>query len=136
MAYQVEQMNCHGRANGRSNRIWTSNVQRRQDHQDSFKRGRPNTFTQVSRRRRLDREVFKSGKNEWNSEVITLFVDNLPNEMCWEWLPQIFKFEGEVIDVYVSHKRRRKVRSSFGFVMFKYKQEAKEAIEHLDGMVI
>ena len=38
--------------------------------------------------------------------------------------------------MFVSHKRRRKVRSSFGFVMFKYKQEAEEAIEHLDGMVI
>ena len=66
-------------------------------------------------------EDFRRGKNEWYSEVVTLFVDNLPNEMCWEWLFQIFKFEGEMVDLYVSHKRRRKVRNLFGFVRFKYR---------------
>ena len=46
---------------------------------------------------------------------------------------QIFRGEGEVTDVYVSHKRRRFGCSKFGFVRFKKLEEATNAINNLNG---
>ena len=76
------------------------------------------------------------GPRKWISGLVTLFVDNLPKEMCKEWLTHIFKFEGEVADACVSHKRRRFARDSFGFIRFKFKKEALRAMNHLDDLVI
>ena len=82
----------------------------------------------VERRRRIS--------GEWNREVVTLFMDNFPEEMCWEWLLQIFRIEGRIVDVYVSHKKRKKDKSAFGFVRFRVKKEALRAMKKLDGLVI
>ena len=49
---------------------------------------------------------------------------------------QIFRGEGEVSDVYVSHKRRRFNNSKFGFVRFKKLEEATNAINKLNGLWI
>ena len=56
--------------------------------------------------------------------------------MTWDWLYQLFKFEGQVVDVYVSHKMRKNTDSCFGFVRFKRKEEAIRALEKLDGTKI
>ena len=64
---------------------------------------------------------------------VSLFVDGLPWEMSWDWLMQIFSGEGEIIDVFVSKKRRRFSGSCFGFVQFKKVEEAMSAIRNLDG---
>ena len=69
-------------------------------------------------------------------EAFSLFIDGLPWEMNWSWLLQIFIGEGEVSDVYVSHKRRRFNNSKFGFVRFKKLEEATNAINKLNGLWI
>ena len=69
-------------------------------------------------------------------EAVTLFIDGLPMEMTWDWLLQIFKGEGEIIDVYVSQKRRRNNDCQFGFVRFKKLDEARKAIKNLNGVKI
>ena len=66
----------------------------------------------------------------------SLFIDDLPKEMTWDWLLQIFRGEGKVIDVFVSHKRRRKNDCRFGFVRFRKLEEAKNAIRNLDGIKV
>ena len=68
-------------------------------------------------------------------EAFSLFIDGLPWEMNWSWLLQIFIGEGEVSDVYVSHKRRRFNNSKFGFVRFKKLEEATNAVNNLNGRV-
>ena len=69
---------------------------------------------------------------EWN-EAFSLFIDGLPVEMTRDWLLQIFRGEGEVIDVYVSQKRRHNNNCRFGFVRFKKLKDARNAIRNLNG---
>ena len=69
-------------------------------------------------------------------EVYSLFIDELPMEMTWDWLLQIFRGEGEISDVYVSHKQRRMNDCRFGFVRFKKLEAAQNAIRNLDGIKI
>ena len=57
-------------------------------------------------------------------------------EMSWDWLLQIFRGVGEVVDVYVSHKRRIRNGCKFSFVRFKKIKEAKNAIRDLDGVKV
>ena len=66
----------------------------------------------------------------------SLFVNGLPWEMTWRWLQQIFKGEGEVIDIYVSRKARWFNICKFGFVRFKMLDEAMKAVRNLDGVMI
>lgn len=68
--------------------------------------------------------------------VVSLFIDGLPKDMTREWLLQIFKKEGEILDVYVSPKRRHNNVCWFGFVRFKRVEEARSAIRNLNGTVI
>ena len=70
------------------------------------------------------------------TEAYSLFIDELPMEMTLDWLLQIFRGEGKIIEVYVSHKRRSKNDCRFGFVRFKKLEEAKKAIRNLDGVKI
>ena len=48
----------------------------------------------------------------------TVFVDNLPKDMSKGWLWQIFQFEGEVVDIFMSWKKRKSSTSPFAFVRF------------------
>ena len=41
---------------------------------------------------------------EVSNDPISLFIDDLPLDMAWVWLLQIFRGEGEVVDGFVSHK--------------------------------
>ena len=78
----------------------------------------------IETRRRFEdqRRKGKSINVKWDN-LVMLFVDDLSREMTWDWLYQIFKFEGQVINVYVSHKMRH-TDSHFGFVRFNKKEEA------------
>ena len=71
------------------------------------------------------------GREDW-----TLFIDGLPMQMTWDWLLQNFRGEGEVIDVFVSQKRRRNNEWRFGFVHFKKLEDARNAIRNLNGVMI
>ena len=66
-------------------------------------------------------------------EAFSLFVDGLPLEMSWDWLLQVFRGIGEICDVFVSHKIRRNKECRFGFVRFKYLEDARKAIRNLNG---
>ena len=66
----------------------------------------------------------------------TLFIDDLPWEMSWVWLKQLFRGEGEVIDVFISQKRRRYSNGKFGFIRFKELEEVLNAVRNLDGAKI
>ena len=70
------------------------------------------------------------------NEDVSLFIDGLPWEMNWSWLMQIFREEGELSNVYVSHKRRHFNNSKFGFVRFKKLEEATNAINKLNCLWI
>ena len=69
-------------------------------------------------------------------EDVSLFIDGLPREMTWDWLEQIFRGEGEISNVFISHKRRSKSDDRFGFVRFKRLEEAERAIRNLNGIKI
>ena len=56
--------------------------------------------------------------------------------MNWSWLRQIFRGEGKVSDVYVSHKNRRFYNCKFGFVRYKTIEEATRAVNNLNGLWI
>ena len=66
-------------------------------------------------------------------DAFSLFVDGLPLEMSWDWLLQVFRGIGEICDVFVSHKIRRNKECRFGFVRFKYLEDARKAIRNLNG---
>lgn len=60
-------------------------------------------------------------------EIFTLFVDNLPPSMSCVWLKKIFRNDGEVVDVYVSKKKRVNKKGCFGFVHFSKKEDEEVA---------
>lgn len=65
----------------------------------------------------------------------TVFVDGLPKNMNSNWLGNIFKSIGEIVDVYISFKKRKFSDSTFGFVRFRRERDAIRAISSFDGMV-
>ncbi|KAG5547375.1 hypothetical protein RHGRI_013160 [Rhododendron griersonianum] len=68
--------------------------------------------------------------------LFTVYVDNLPKSMDVGWLRQLFTPFGRVEDVYMPSKRSSSFNTKFGFVRFKRREEAINAIEDLDGVVI
>ncbi|CAO2840861.1 unnamed protein product [Amaranthus hypochondriacus] len=68
-----------------------------------------------------------------NPAITTLFVDGLPQGISSEWLWDMFSQYGRVVDVYVSRKRRTTTVAPFGFVRFKVRKSAVEAMENLNG---
>ena len=60
----------------------------------------------------------------------TLFVDNLPKAMTAEWLRQIFKHHGNLVDVFLSRKVRKMTSNVFGFVRYECREEALRVIEN------
>ena len=92
--------------------------------------GRRSETTRFGERRKQREGIF----NDRN--VVTIFIDNLPEDMTRDWLLQLFKFEGTVVDVYLSHRRRKRYRTPFGFVRYRWKAEAVRAMEKLNGVVV
>ncbi|KAH7847538.1 hypothetical protein Vadar_027312 [Vaccinium darrowii] len=68
--------------------------------------------------------------------LFTIFVDNLPKSMDVGWLRQLFRPYGCVEDVYMPCKRSSSFNTKFGFIRFKRREEAMNAIEDLDGFMI
>ncbi|KAH7833188.1 hypothetical protein Vadar_003897 [Vaccinium darrowii] len=68
--------------------------------------------------------------------VVSVFLDNLTEDMDAEWLGQIFSKFGHVIDVFLPKKRSKSFNSKFGFVRYCSKIEAEEAIFALNGISI
>ena len=66
----------------------------------------------------------------------TVFVDNIPLSMTKSWLWQLFNYEGKVVDVFISHKKRKTSDTPFAFVRFAYLKDAQNAIRNLNGMEI
>ena len=82
---------------------------------------------------------FHVGRLVWRrSEKVslTMFVDNLPSSMTKSWLWQIFQYDGRVVDIFMSWKRRRNRQSPFVFVRFSKLTEARVAIKNLHGTEI
>ena len=67
---------------------------------------------------------------------LSLFVDNLPQAMTREWLKQIFKCYANLLNVFLSHKIRKKDNNLFGFVKFGSRMETKKVAEKLNRVTI
>ncbi|KAI8524290.1 hypothetical protein RHMOL_Rhmol13G0138900 [Rhododendron molle] len=68
--------------------------------------------------------------------LFTVYVDNLPKSMDVGRLRQLFTPFGRVEDVYMPSKRSSSFNTKFGIIRFKRREEAINAIEDLDGVVI
>ncbi|KAL7230469.1 hypothetical protein ACSBR2_008864 [Camellia fascicularis] len=68
------------------------------------------------------------------TEVITIFVDNIPESMDAKGLFNLFRKFGVVKDAFIPGKRRRVLGSRFGFVQYDCEVAAEMAIEKADGL--
>ncbi|CAO2813892.1 unnamed protein product [Amaranthus hypochondriacus] len=82
------------------------------------------------------REPSPHGLGFHSRKVVSLFVDGISRKVSLQDLRRIFEQEGSVMDVYISGKKRKKEKDSFGFVRYNSTKEALKAIEKLDGFVI
>ncbi|KAK9286984.1 hypothetical protein L1049_015392 [Liquidambar formosana] len=64
---------------------------------------------------------------------VTLFVDNLPDRMENRWLRSMFKWYGDIADVFVPWKKRTGSNSRYGFVRFYNDKDAEVAIQRCNG---
>ncbi|KAK8624738.1 hypothetical protein V6N13_089625 [Hibiscus sabdariffa] len=69
------------------------------------------------------------------SQIVNLFVRNLPPALHWSGLWQIFGRHGDIIESYIARKVDR-TSKRFGFVKFKNRIEAERAIERLNGFCL
>ncbi|KAK8682954.1 hypothetical protein V6N13_039032 [Hibiscus sabdariffa] len=69
------------------------------------------------------------------SQIVNLFVRNLPPALHWSGLWQIFGRHGDIIESYIARKVDR-TGKRFGFVKFKNRIEAERAIERLNGFCL
>ncbi|CAO2840902.1 unnamed protein product [Amaranthus hypochondriacus] len=82
------------------------------------------------------REPSPHGLGDTRKNLITLFVDGISKTVTVTLLRNLFEKQGKVRDIYVSGKRRKLVKESFGFVRYSTMREAQEAINKLDGVVV
>ncbi|KAH7839352.1 hypothetical protein Vadar_003088 [Vaccinium darrowii] len=106
----------------------------RQEHAEDAGKG----WTLASRLRANTRtyslaEAYRLSKGR---NVVTIYVDNLSEDMDAAWLGQIFSKYGCVLDAFIPKKRSRGFNSKFGFVRFGSLREAEEAISSMNGMII
>ncbi|KAL4342458.1 hypothetical protein GQ457_08G019930 [Hibiscus cannabinus] len=67
--------------------------------------------------------------------IVSLFVENLPEQLHWKGLWHSFARHGDVVNVYIERKRSRRGRR-FGFVRMKNKEDAERVIERLQGFYL
>ncbi|MED6199809.1 hypothetical protein PIB30_079358, partial [Stylosanthes scabra] len=72
--------------------------------------------------------------SEGNS--LTVFVDNLPVDSTKAWLWKVFSSAGNVVDTFLSVKKRMKNPLRFAFVRYATKWEVNKAIEQLNGWIV
>ncbi|KAK8606230.1 hypothetical protein V6N13_102984 [Hibiscus sabdariffa] len=68
-------------------------------------------------------------------EVITLFVENLPENLHWKGLWFLFARHGEVANVYIARKRSRGGKR-FGFIRTKGLELAERVMNRLHGFIL
>ncbi|CAO2825319.1 unnamed protein product [Amaranthus hypochondriacus] len=61
-------------------------------------------------------------------QLISLFIEGIPHESSIVDLRKLFEQYGKVRDIYISGKKRKNTESSFGFVRYENREEAKKAI--------
>lgn len=84
-------------------------------------------------------EVWTPGAPLVSGEVegsISLFVDCIPFDLTPSWLITFFEGVGRVDDVFLSKNARNFTKDAFGFVRFRRLQDARRAIETLDGFEV
>ncbi|KAH7843379.1 hypothetical protein Vadar_015904 [Vaccinium darrowii] len=89
---------------------------------------------QIGDDRLLNRRLDGGRRMSKGRTVVTIYVDNLSEDMDVAWLGQIFSKYGCVLDAFIPKKRSRGFNSKFGFVRFGSLREAEEAISSLNGM--
>ncbi|KAL4347478.1 hypothetical protein GQ457_17G001450 [Hibiscus cannabinus] len=82
-----------------------------------------------------DRIAEKAKADNGNKEVISLFVENLPEKLHWKGLWFSFARHGDVVSVYIAKKKSRGGKR-FGFIRMKNLVEAKRVMERLDGFTL
>ncbi|XVF18378.1 hypothetical protein REPUB_Repub11eG0016200 [Reevesia pubescens] len=65
--------------------------------------------------------------------VTSMFVNNIPNQVHWRWLWNIFSNHGDVVDVFIPKKRSKSGRR-YGFVRFSNHPDALKVINRLNGV--
>ncbi|MED6179443.1 hypothetical protein PIB30_001207 [Stylosanthes scabra] len=102
------------------------------------KRGRKKRDREHRVRSRNDRENEGSDlQRRWNERnTFSIFADNLPADASLGWLWKVFSSVGEVVDVYLSRKRRTNNPLRFAFIRYKSRNEALRAIEQYDGWIV
>ncbi|KAH7835105.1 hypothetical protein Vadar_022911 [Vaccinium darrowii] len=95
-------------------------------------------WTLVSKKKSFRRNfsLVEANRLAGGKAVVTVYVDNLSDDMDMEWLGQIFSKFGFVIDAFMPAKKSKRFLSKFGFIRFGSKLEAVEAIRSLNGIVI
>ncbi|XP_028116831.1 serine/arginine-rich splicing factor SC35-like [Camellia sinensis] len=84
----------------------------------------------VLRRRRVGNQGSRSMENG----LFTIFVDEIPNSMNPKSLFTLFNKFGVVKDAFIPAKRRKAMRSRFGFVRYDCKAATEMAVFKADGL--
>ncbi|PSS08274.1 Endonuclease [Actinidia chinensis var. chinensis] len=103
--------------------VWNPSSRTEQGKQDRERGG----WTPV-----INKHFRKKMNISGNVEVITLFIDNLPNPVDKNWLMKTFSKFGKIRDVFIPLKRNIS-GNRFGFVRFECPIAANRAIRTLNG---
>ena len=63
-----------------------------------------------------------------NSNVFSIFIDNLPENLNFTSFKNMFCSFGEVLDVHIPNKFRKKTGRKYGFIIFATIQEGMKVI--------
>ncbi|CAO2815927.1 unnamed protein product [Amaranthus hypochondriacus] len=117
---------------GNSHQIWVQKqTTHLHDHPTDFRAGNRGTTRLQWRRGLREPPEFNGGRQ--HGTPTTVFIDNLHQNMAKEWLWDVFSEYGKVEDIFISKKVRKSKRDAFGFVRYKKKHGALEAIKYLNG---
>lgn len=71
-----------------------------------------------------------------DGRLFSIYVDNLPLSVTNAWLWKLITNEGNMVDVFVSRKKRLNMNYLFGFVRFSREEEARYAIRRNNGLEV
>ncbi|KAK8716138.1 hypothetical protein V6N13_043456 [Hibiscus sabdariffa] len=87
---------------------------------------------QPARRKPIDN---RSQRSSQPSQIVTLFVENIPESLHWQGLWHAFRRHGDVVDAFIEKKYSRGGKR-FGFVRYAKMGDAERALERLNGFVL
>ncbi|KAH7865757.1 hypothetical protein Vadar_010794 [Vaccinium darrowii] len=76
----------------------------------------------------------RQGGTSINQSLVTLFVDNLPEDTSQSWLKMMFNKYGVVKDVFIPEKRSKVTGNKFGFIRYDYPVSADLAVLKANGL--